>query len=109
MGAGARVADLGPGHERNAIDLARRRSRAAGALRDVFIDFAVFEGTGPEAFHRGIDHPWIDLLDFLPRKTHAIERAGREVFDQHVALFDKSSEYLIAGRSLGIEGDAALV
>src|SRR5450631_18175 len=42
MQPGAAVADLCAGHQRQAVAEARGRGRAAGALRDIFIDLAVF-------------------------------------------------------------------
>ena len=107
--AGAGIADLGAGHHGNAIDLSGRRGRAARALRDVLIDLAVFERTRAESFHRGIDHSRIDLLNLLPRKAHAIDRAGRVVLHHHVAFFDQLREDLLAGFGLRIQRDAALV
>ena len=109
MDAGAGIADLGAGHQRDAIDLPGRGGRAARALRDVLIDLAVFERAGPESFDRGIDHSRIDLLYFLPRKAHAIDRAGRVVLHHHVAFFDQLREDLVAGFGLRIQRDAALV
>ena len=85
-----------PVTERDAIDLAGGRGGAAGALRDVLVDLAVFERTGTEALHRGVDHPRIDLLDLLPRKAHAIDRAGRVVLHHDVALLDQLREDLLA-------------
>src|ERR1051325_4680635 len=84
VNTGARVTDLRAGHERHAVDLARRRRRAAGALRHVLVDLAVLERAGPETLHRGVDHPRIALLDQL-------------------------REDLLAGLGFRVERDAALV
>src|SRR3954468_3304615 len=65
--AGAGVADLGAGHQRDAVDLAGGRRRAAGALGDVLVDLAVRIRARAEALDRGVDHPRVDLLDPLPR------------------------------------------
>src|ERR1043165_9564551 len=96
VNTGARVTDLRAGHERHAVDLARRRGLAAGALRHVLVDLAVLERAGPETLHRGVDHPRIDLLDRLPGEAHAIDRAWREVLHHHVALLDQLREDLLA-------------
>src|SRR5579864_1504932 len=58
----AAVADLSAGDERRAFAEPGGRCRAAGALRDVLIDFAILVGTGAKAFDRGIDEPRIELL-----------------------------------------------
>ena len=64
---------------------------AARALGDVLVDLAVLVGAGAEALDRGIDHARVELLDALPGEPHAIERAGREVLDQHVAFLHRRS------------------
>ena len=46
MDSGSRIADLCARHHREAADLTRRRGRTAGALRNIFINLAVFEWTG---------------------------------------------------------------
>src|SRR5215469_7452695 len=51
--AGAAVADLRAGDERQPIMEAGGRSRAAGALRDVLIDLAVFVRSGSKTLDRG--------------------------------------------------------
>ena len=89
MQARARVADLRAGHERRTVAEAGGRSRTAGALRDVLVDFAVFVRAGAKALDRSDDHARVQLVDVLPGEAHAIERAGREVLDQDVALFNK--------------------
>ena len=88
---GAAVADLRAGDHRRAVVEAGRRGRAAGALRDVLVDLAVLVRAGAEALDRGDDHPRVELLDVLPGEAHAVERARREVLDQHVALLDRAS------------------
>ena len=85
MQAGAAVADLRAGDERQAVAEAGGRCRAAGALRDVLIHLAVFVGTGAEALDRGHDHLRVDAVDLLPGKAHAVEHAGAEILHQHVA------------------------
>ena len=109
MQAGAAVADLRAGDQRRTFAETRGRSRAAGALRDVLIDLAVFVGTGAEALHRRDDHARVELVDVLPGQTHAVERARREILDQHVALLDQLIEHALALRMLGVDGDRALV
>src|SRR5580692_4134101 len=63
MQAGAAVADLRAGHERQAVAETGGRCGAAGALRDVLIDLAVLIGPGTETLDRGHDHFWIEALD----------------------------------------------
>ena len=109
MQAGAAVADLRAGDERRAVAEAGGGGRAAGALRDVLVDLAVLVGAGAEALDRGVDHARVELLDALPGEPHAIERAGREVLDQHVAGLDQALEDLHALLVLAVDGDRALV
>src|ERR1700674_3519024 len=65
---GAAVADLRAGDQRQAIAKAGGRSRAAGALRDVFIHLAVFVRAGAESLDRRHDQFRIYALYLLPRK-----------------------------------------
>ncbi len=109
MQSGAAIADLRAGDDRRSIVETGRRRGAARALRDVFVHLAIFVRSGTEALDRGDDHPRIELLDVFPREAHAVERAGREVLDQHVASLDQPFEDLLALRLLGIDGDRALV
>ena len=92
MNAGARIADLRAGHQRWAVVEAGGARRAAGALGDVLVDFAVFVGTRAEAFHRSVDDARIESVNRFPGKALAIERAGREVFDHHVAAPESACE-----------------
>ena len=109
MQAGAGVADLRAGDERRAFAEAGGRGRAAGALRDVLVDLAVLVGAGAEALDRGHDHARVELVDVLPGEPHAVERAGREVLHQHVAVLDQALEDFLALGMLGVDGDRALV
>ena len=38
----------------------------------------------------------LSLLDALPGEAHAVERAGREILDHHVAGLDQLFEHLLA-------------
>ena len=109
MQAGAAIADLRAGDERRAFAEAGGRGRAARALRDVLVDLAVLVRAGAEALHRGDDHARVELVDVLPGEPHAVERAGREVLHQHVALLDQAVEDLAALRVLRVDRDRALV
>src|SRR5665213_2741333 len=109
MQARARIADLRAGDQRRPVAETSGRGRAAGALRDVFIDLAVLVGTRAEALDRGDDDARVDLVDALPGETHTVERAGREILNQHVALFNQRFQHAHALRVLGIDGDRALV
>ncbi len=109
MQPGAGIADLRAGDERRAIAEAGGRGRAAGALRHVLVDLAVLVGTGAEALHRGHDHARIELVDMLEGEPHAVERAGREILDQHVAQLDQPVEDFLALGMLAVDGDRALI
>src|SRR6185295_11245885 len=61
--ARAAIADLRAGDERRTFAKAGGRGRAAGALRDVLVDFAVLVRAGPEALHRSDDHARVELVD----------------------------------------------
>ncbi len=106
---GAAVADLRAGDERRTVAEAGGRGRAAGALRDVLVDLAVFVRSGAEALDRRHDHARVELVDVLPGQAHAVERAGREILDQHVAGLDQLVEHALALRVLGVDRDRALV
>src|SRR6185503_16675501 len=92
---------LRTGHQRRPIIEAGGRCGAAGTLRNVFVYLAILVGPRAEALHRGDNHPGSELLDALPRESHAIQRAGGEVLDQHVAGFHQLLEDLLARRALG--------
>src|SRR5665213_194927 len=109
MQAGAAIANLRAGHQGRTLAEAGSRSRAAGALRDVFIDLAVLVGTGTEALDRGDDHARIELVDALPGEPHAIKRAGREVLHQNITCFHQRLQHAHALRMLGVDSDRALV
>src|ERR1700730_9026817 len=109
MQAVAAVPDLRASAQRQPVAKAGGRSRTAGALRDVLIHLAVFVGAGAETLDRRHDHFRIDAVDFLPRKSHAIEHAGPEIFHQHVATLDQCCQDFLALRILGVQRDRALV
>ena len=108
MQAGAEIADLRAGHERRPVAKAGGRCRAAGALRDILVDLAVFVRAGAEAFDRGDDHARIELVDMLEGEPHAVERAGREILHQHVAFLHQPIEDFLALRMLAVDRDRAL-
>src|SRR4029079_18394041 len=101
----AAIADLRAGDERQAVAEASGRGRAAGALRDVLVDLAVLVGAGAEAFDRSDDHAWGGLVDVVPRQSHAIERAGGKIFNQHVAVLDQPLEDFLALGMLAVDRD----
>src|SRR5262245_21157885 len=109
MNAGTGIADLSPRDEWKSADFAGRRGRPACALGDVFIDLTVFIRTWTESLDRRVDHARVDLLDLLPGKAHPIDRAGREVFDHHIAFLDELCEDLITRRRFRVQRHAALV
>src|ERR1700730_13479317 len=109
MNAGAGIADLGARNHRETVDLTGSRGRSAGTLSDILIDLAILKRTRPESLDRGIDHPRIDLLNLHPGKAHAIDRAGIEVFDHHVAFLDELPKDFLARFGLGVQRHAALV
>src|SRR6185503_6649644 len=51
----------------------------------------------------------IELVNDLPGKPLAVERAGSEVLHHHVASLDELAKSLFALFALGIERDAALI
>ena len=105
---GAAVADLRAGDERRAVAEAGRGGGAARALGDVLVDLAILVGAGAEALDRGHDHARIGLVDVLPGQPHAVERAGREILHQHVAVLDQPIKDFLALGMLGVDGDRAL-
>src|SRR5215813_7113031 len=109
MNAGAGIADLCARNHRETIYLTGSRGGSAGTLSDILIDLAILKRTRPESLYRGIDHPRIDLLNLLPGKAHAIDRAGGVVFDHHVALLDELSKDFLTRFGLGVQRHAALV
>src|SRR5262249_8102736 len=109
MNTRAGVTDLRAGHERHTVNLAGSGSRTASTLCDVFINFTVLVWTATESFDRRIDQPRVEFTYFLPRKAHAIDRTGGEVFNHDVGCLDELREDFGAGRGLGIERNAPLV
>ena len=108
MQAGAGIADLCAGHQRRSVAKAGGRRRAAGALGDIFVDLAVLVRPRPETLHRGDDHARIELVDVLEGQPHAVERAGREILNQHVAFPHQTVEDFLALGMLAVDGDRAL-
>jgi hypothetical protein len=109
MQPGAGVADLRTGDERRPVAEAGGGRGAAGALSDIFVDLAFLVRAGAEALDRRHDHARVGLVDVVPGQSHAIEGAGREVLDQHVAVPDQPLEDFLALGVLGIDGDRPLV
>jgi hypothetical protein len=104
-----RVADLRACHERKAVAEPGGRGGAAGTLRDVLVHLAVLVRPRPEALDRGVDHARVELVDALPGEAHAVERARREVLDQHVAALHQPLEDVHALLVLAVDGDRPLV
>ena len=77
-------------------------------MRDILVDLAVLIRTRAEALDRGNDHARIELIDMLPSKPHAVERARRKILHQDVALLDQPFENFFALGMLGIDGDRSL-
>ena len=109
MQAGAAVADLRAGHQRRAVVESGGRGRSAGALRNVLVYLALFVRSGTKAFDRGHDHAGIEFLDAFPGESHTIQRSGREIFHQNVAMLHQSFQHLLALLTLGVERHGALV
>ena len=109
MNAGARIADLRAGDERRAVVESGGARRAAGALGDVLVDFAVFVGTGAEAFDRSIDQARVELVNRFPGKALPIQGAGREVLDHNVAALDQLAKHFFTFFMLGVDRNTALV
>ena len=96
MQTGAGIADLRAGDERRALAEPGGGRGAAGALGDVLVDLAVLVRAGAEALDRRHDHARVELVDALPGEAHAVERARREVLNQHVAVLDQALDDLLA-------------
>src|SRR5919106_746714 len=109
MQSGPGVADLCAGDERRSLAEAGCGRSAAGALRDVLVDLAVLIWARAEALHRSDDHAGVGLVDVTPGQPHAVERAGRKILDQHVAMLDQPLEDFLALRMLAVDRDRALV
>ncbi len=92
MQSGAGIADLRARDQRRTIAKAGCGRRAAGALRDIFINLAVFIRTRPETLHRRINHARVKFLNALPSESHTVEHTRREIFDEHIAGFDQALE-----------------
>src|SRR5438309_693747 len=105
----AAVADLRGGHERRTVVEAGGGRRAAVALRDVLVDLVVLVRPGAETLDRSDDHARVELLDPLPGEAHPVERSGREILHQHVAVLHQALEHRLAAGALGVEGEGALV
>ena len=101
--------DLGAGYHGRPVVEAGGAGRAAGALGDVLVDFALFKGARAEALDRGVDHARVDFLYALPGETHAVQCPGRKVLHHHIAFFDEPGENFLALVVLGVQRDAALV
>ena len=108
MKPGAGIADLRAGHQRRPVAKAGRRRRAAGALGDILVDLAVFVGPRPKTLYRSDDHPRIEFVNMVEGKPHAVERAGREILDQHVALLDQPIEDFLALGVFAVDRDRPL-
>ena len=107
MQSGAGIADLGAGDERWPIPEAGGGGRAARALGNVLVHFAVLVRARTKAFHGCHDHARVELMNMLERQAHAVERAGREIFNEHVAFLHQMVEHLLALGIFGIDGDRA--
>ena len=62
-----------------------------------------------EALDRSQDHLRVQLLDALPGKSHAVQRAGAEVLHHHVGLLDQLLQHFLAFLLLRVQGQGALV
>ncbi|MNS54088.1 hypothetical protein D3C72_868680 [compost metagenome] len=108
--AGVGIAQRRGGHRRRAIPEAGGRGSATRALRHVLVDLQVFIVVAvAEALDRSHDHLRVQLVDALPRETHAVQRARAEVLDQHVRFADQLLQDLLAFRLLGVQRERALV
>jgi hypothetical protein len=78
-------------------------------LRDVLIRLALAIGAGAEALDRGVDDARVQFAEALPGETLAVEDAGAEILQYHVAPAHQFLDDLSALRRLQIYRDAALV
>src|ERR1700716_2631567 len=110
MHTGIRVAQGGSTNGWWTVPETRGRSRAAGALRDVFIDFQVFVMMAvTETLYRSDNHLRIEFADAFPGETHAVERTRAEIFNQYIRFADQLFQHFLAFRLLGVEGQRFLV
>ena len=89
---------------------AGERHQPGLALGDLVVAGAA--ALGPvvaEAGDRQDDQPRVELVQPLDREAQAVEHAGAEVLDQHVAVPDQAGERLAAVVALEVEGDRLLV
>ena len=107
--AGAAIADLGAGDQRRPIIKASGGCRAAGTLRDVFVNLVILVGTRTEALDRSQDDAGIELLNPRPGQPHALKHAGREILHHHVANLDEFFKNLTAFAVFGIQRERTLV
>ena len=109
MQSSAGIADLRAGHHWRAVIETRCRCGAARALSNVLIDFAVLIRAGTEALDGCQDHPRIELLNPLPRETHAVECAGGEIFHHDVTFANQRFQHFLPIRVTSVDGDRAFV
>ena len=100
---------LSTGNQRRTIKLSRCRCCPTSALGDILIDLTVLIGTRPKTLNRGINHPWVYLLNPLPRETHPIQCTGGKVLHHHITVLNQLYENFLPLVRLGVEGDAAFI
>ena len=110
MHAGAVVTDRRPVEGRRPIRKTGDAHGAAHRLRNRFKAFHVcVRAKGTEPLDGGVNQARIDFLQILPAQTHPVQRAGAEVFQQHIGLRNDLFKMRFGFVRLQVQREAALV
>src|SRR4030095_3587389 len=64
---------------------------------------------GAEALDARVHQARIELLDRSVAEAQALENAGPEVLEEHIALLQQGTEDVVGPRAVEVQGQAALV
>src|SRR6266478_5469086 len=104
------VAERRPADGRRAVPETGGGGGPARALRHVVVDLEILIRRAlAEALDRPEDDPRVELVNVLPGEAHPVQRARREVLDQHVRVADQLLQDRLAFGRLGIERQRSLV
>ena len=107
---GAAVADRRQHNGRRVFREAGHRHRAAHRLRHRLVALEMRVGAvAAEALDRRVDQPRVEVAQHVPAEPQPLHRAGAEIFEQHVRLFDDFLEQPLSVVGLQVERQAALV
>ena len=108
--AGAGIADGGPGVGRRVVGEAGDAHRPAHGLRDGLEGLvAGVRPVAAEALDGAVDEAGIDLGEHVVAEAEPVQRARREILDQHVHFRDQLPEQRLAVPGLEVERQALLV